>query len=118
MKSFIVATSLIAILLPGIAVADTTGQPGRGGDGHCPIKELATDPDCAREGAQWRGSGRIGDTDDQAKSSRDEFPRCRNWETSEPRPAGCRRRASLMASAESDKRNQWPDRTPQPRHLG
>jgi hypothetical protein len=62
MKSFIVAT-LIATLLPTAALA-TTGMPGRGGDGHCPIKELATDPDCAREGAQWRGTGR-----EQAKSS-------------------------------------------------
>ncbi len=118
MKSFIFAT-LIATLLPTAAMA-TTGMPGRGGDGLCPIKGLATDPDCAREGVQWRGSGRVDDTDSQARSgpSRDDYPRCRNWEAGEPRPAGCRRRANLIAASESDKRNQWPDRVPQPGHLG
>jgi hypothetical protein len=114
-------------LLPTMPMATTTTTTtttaivvAMRGDGYCPDEKYSSDPDCAREGAQWRGSGRVDDTDSQAKSgpSRDDYPRCRNWETSEPRPAGCRRRANLMASAESDKRNQWPDRTPQPGHLG
>ena len=101
-----------ALFLPMPALAaDTTGQPGRGGDGHCPIPELATDPDCAREGAQWRGTGRIGDADEQA-SSRDRFPECMN--------GVCRnRQASLVATSEADKRNQFPGGRPrQPEHLG
>ena len=82
-----------ALFLPMPALAsDTTGQPGRGGDGRCPIPGLATDPDCAREGAQQLN-----------KSSRDEFPRCRNGRRGVPMPAGC-----LVANAESDKRNQFP----------
>lgn len=62
--------------------ADTTGQPGRGGDGHCPIPGLATDPDCAREGAEEYQTN---------KSSRDEFPACRNWRAGQPKPPGCRK---------------------------
>jgi hypothetical protein len=81
-----------ALFLPMPALAsDTTGQPGRGGDGHCPIPELATDPDCAREGAQRLN-----------KSSRDEFPRCMNGTCTN------RRSTAVVASAESDKRNQFP----------
>ena len=92
----------LALSMPAVA-ADTTGQPGRGGDGHCPIPGLATDPDCVREGAQTL-----------SKSSRDEFPSCRNWGAGQPRPAGCRAKAS-----EEDKRNQFPGGRPrQPGHLG
>jgi hypothetical protein len=105
MKSFIVAT-LIATLLPTAAMA-TTGMPGRGGDGHCPIKELATDPDCAREGAQWRGTGRV--DDDQAKSKRDEFPQCRASGGGQQTVYTCK----------GNPRNEFPgDRPRQPRHLG
>jgi hypothetical protein len=118
MKNFILTTTLIATLLPTAALA-TTGMPGRGGDGHCPIKGLATDPDCAREGAQWRGTGRgTGRVDDdgsgeQAKSRRDQFPRCMNGTCTN------RRSTAVVASAESDKRNQFPDDRPrQPGHLG
>lgn len=54
-----------ALLLPaGASLASST--VALRGDGHCPIPELATDPDCAREGAQRLN-----------KSSRDEFPKCR-----------------------------------------
>ena len=63
----------MSLFLPvASALADATGMPGRGGDGHCPIKESTTDPDCAREGFQYRGSGRI---DDQVNGRRDEFPK-------------------------------------------
>ena len=98
----------LALSMPAVA-ADTTGQPGRGGDGHCPIPGLATDPDCAREGAQTL-----------SKSSRDEYPRCRNWRAGQPRPAGCRRASvfTLLAGRESDKRDQFPTTVPQPGHLG
>jgi hypothetical protein len=92
-----------ALFLPMPALAsDTTGQPGRGGDGHCPIPELATDPDCAREGSQQL-----------SKSSRNEIPRCMNGTCTN------RRSTAVVASAESDKRNQFPGgRPPQPGHLG
>jgi hypothetical protein len=92
-----------ALFLPMPALAsDTTGQPGRGGDGHCPIPELATDPDCAREGAQQLN-----------KSKHDQFPRCMNGTCTN------RRSTAVVASAESDKRNQFPGgRPPQPGHLG
>jgi hypothetical protein len=90
-----------ALFLPALA-SDTTGQPGRGGDGHCPIPELATDPDCAREGSQQL-----------SESSRNEFPRCMNGTCTN------RRSTAVVASAESDKRNQFPGgRPPQPGHLG
>lgn len=110
-----IASALIlsaAFTLSGPALAgDPVGQPGRGGDGHCPIPSLPTDPDCAREGAQTL-----------SKSSRNEFPRCRNWESGSPRPAGCRKAqtapATLLAGRESDKRDQFPTTTPQPGHLG
>jgi hypothetical protein len=92
-----------ALFLPMPALAsDATGQPGRGGDGHCPIPELATDPDCAREGSQQLSG-----------SSRNEFPRCMNGTCTN------RRSTAVVASAESDKRNQFPGgRPPQPGHLG
>jgi hypothetical protein len=99
----VLAATLFLPAMPGLA-SDTTGQPGRGGDGHCPIPELATDPDCAREGVQWRGTGR------EQASSRERFPECMN--------GVCRRRADLVATSEADKRNQWPERVPQPGHLG
>ncbi len=57
----VLAATLFLPAMPALA-SDTTGQPGRGGDGHCPIPELAT--------------------------------------------------------SEADKRNQWPERVPQPGHLG
>jgi hypothetical protein len=86
------------------------------GDGYCPDEKYSSDPDCVPRG--WRGSGRVDGSEEQAKSSRDKYPRCRNWRAGQPRPAGCRRSAAV-ASAESDKRNQFPDDRPrQPRHLG
>ena len=98
------ALSLV-LSMPAVA-ADTTGQPGRGGDGHCPIPGLATDPDCAREGAQTL-----------SKSSRNEFPACRNWRAGQPRPAGCRKAESKCNDAKC--RNQFPGGRPrQPIHLG
>ena len=98
----------LALSMPAVA-ADTTGQPGRGGDGHCPIPGLANDPDCAREGVQTL-----------SKSSRDEYPRCRNWRAGQPRPAGCRRASVFtLLAGESDKRDQFPGGRPrQPGHLG
>lgn len=110
-----IASALIlsaAFTLSGPALAgDPVGQPGRGGDGHCPIPSLPTDPDCAREGAQTL-----------SKSSRDEFPRCRSWEAGSPRPAGCRKAqaalGTLLAGSKSD-RDQFPGGRPrQPIHLG
>lgn len=99
-----------SLALPALA-GDPVGQPGRGGDGHCPIPSLPTDPDCAREGAQTL-----------SKSSRDEYPRCRNWRAGQPRSAGCRKAqtapGTLLAGRESDKRDQFPTTTPQPGHLG
>ena len=106
---FVPALAADTIGQPAVA-ADTTGQPGRGGDGHCPIPGLATDPDCAREGTQTL-----------SKSSRDEFPACRNWRAGQPRPAGCRRASvfGALLAGESDKRDQFPGgRPPQPGHLG
>lgn len=107
--AFIASTLALsaAFTLSGPALAgDPVGQPGRGGDGHCPIPSLPTDPDCAREGAQTL-----------SKSSRDEFPRCRSWEAGSPRPAGCRK-AVKVASEKCDKsecRNQFPgDRSAPP----
>ena len=106
LRQFATAFTLAATLAAAPALAtDTTGQPGRGGDGHCPIPGLATDPDCVREGAE--------EYQEQAKSSRDEFPACRNWRVGQPKPPGCRAKAS-----EEDKRNQFPRTTPQPGHLG
>jgi hypothetical protein len=94
-----------ALFLPMPALAfDTVASRG---DGYCPSERYSSDPDCAREGEQQL-----------SKSSRDEYPRCRNWRAGQPRPAGCRRSAAV-ASAESDKRDQFPDGRPrQPIHLG
>jgi|LakMenEpi03Aug12_release.lakeMendotaPanAssembly.Ray.scaffolds.fasta_scaffold204363_2 hypothetical protein len=79
-----------ALFLPMPALAsDTTGQPGRGGDGHCPIPELATDPDCAREGSQQL-----------SKSSRDEFPDCMN--------GTCTNRRSTAVVAGRHQGDQFP----------
>ena len=66
------------------ALADNVGMPGRGGDGHCPIKGLVTDPDCAREGAQYRGSGRV-DGNEQAKSRDRKSTRLNSSHVSESR---------------------------------
>jgi hypothetical protein len=80
----------VALFLPMPAMAsDTTGQPGRGGDGHCPIPELATDPDCAREGSQQL-----------SKSSRDEFPDCMN--------GTCTNRRSTAVVAGRHQGDQFP----------
>ena len=79
-----------ALFLPMPALAsDTTGQPGRGGDGHCPIPELATDPDCAREGSQQL-----------SRSSRDKFPRCMN--------GTCTNRRSTAVVAGRHQGDQFP----------
>lgn len=80
-------------------------------DGKCPVKTLASDPDCAREGFQYRGSGRI--DDNRAKSSRDEFPQKRTGTpTTQPTIPPARRggwvedRSNLLLAA-SD-RDQFP----------
>lgn len=89
-----IASALIlsaAFTLAGSALA------GQQGDGHCPVN-VGSDPDCAREGSQT------------LKSSRDEFPACRNGRAGQPLPPGCRAKAS-----EEDKRNQFPgDRSAPP----
>lgn len=108
--AFIASTLALSasLALPALA-ADTTGQPGRGGDGHCPIPTLTTDPDCVREDGQ--------PYQEQAKSSRDEFPACRNGRAGQPMPPGCRK-AVKVAAEKCDKaecRNQFPgDRSAPP----
>lgn len=97
-----------SLALPALA-GDPVGQPGRGGDGHCPIPNLPTDPDCAREGAQ-----------ELSKSIRDKFPRCRNGRAGQPLPPGCRRASAVGTplAGRSD-RDQFPGGRPrQPIHLG
>ena len=107
LRQFATAFTLAATLAAAPALAtDTTGQPGRGGDGHCPIPGLATDPDCAREGAQTL-----------RKSSRNEFPRCRNGRAGQPLPPGCRKAVKVAAEKcnASECRNQFPgDRSAPP----
>jgi hypothetical protein len=90
-----------ALFLPaGASLASST--VALRGDGHCPTERYSSDPDCAREGAQQLN-----------KSSRHEFPRCMNGTCTN------RRSTAVVASAESDKRNQFPGgRPPQPGHLG
>jgi hypothetical protein len=101
----VLAASLSLFALPTMPSATAVASRG---DGYCPSERYSSDPDCAREGAQQLN-----------KSRRDEYPRCRNWRAGQPRPAGCRRSTAVLASAESDKRNQFPDgRPPQPGHLG
>ena len=68
----VLATTLFLPAMPALASSTVALR----GDGYCPPERYSSDPDCAREGAQWRGTGRV-DGDDQAKSSRDEFPKCR-----------------------------------------
>jgi hypothetical protein len=101
----VLAASLSLFALPTMPSATAVASRG---DGYCPSERYSSDPDCAREGAQQLN-----------KSSRDEYPRCRNWRAGQPRPAGCRRSTALVANAESDRRNQFPDGRPrQPIHLG
>ena len=69
--SLALALALSACAAMPAHATDTTGVPGRGGDGKCPVN-IPTDPDCCREGFQYRGSGRI--DPDKAKASRDVFP--------------------------------------------
>ena len=112
LRQFASVASTLALSLAlnmSAVAADPVGQPGRGGDGHCPIPELTTDPDCVRESNQTL-----------SKSSRDEYPRCRNWRAGQPRPAGCRRASvfGALLAGESDKRDQFPTTVPQPGHLG
>ena len=101
----VLAAALFLPAMPALA-SDTVALRG---DGHCPPEQYSSDPDCVPKG--WRGTGRIGDADEQA-SSRDEYPRCMN--------GVCRnRQASLVATSEADKRNQFPGGRPrQPEHLG
>ena len=68
----VLATTLFLPAMPALASSTVALR----GDGYCPPERYSSDPDCAREGAQWRGTGRV-DGDEQAKSSRDEFPKCR-----------------------------------------
>jgi hypothetical protein len=100
----VLAASLSLFALPTMPSATAVASRG---DGYCPSERYSSDPDCARESEQQL-----------SKSRRDQAPRCRNWRAGQPRPAGCRRSAAVLASAESDKRDQWPGRTPQPGHLG
>ena len=79
-----------ALFLPAGASLASSAVALRG-DGHCPTERYSSDPDCAREGSQQL-----------SKSSRDEFPRCMNGTCTN------RRSTALVASAESDKRNQFP----------
>jgi hypothetical protein len=103
-SSTVLAASLSLSALPTMPSATAVASRG---DGYCPSERYSSDPDCAREGEQQL-----------SKSRRDQAPRCRNWRAGQPRPAGCRRSAAV-ASAESDKRNQFPDDRPrQPGHLG
>lgn len=77
LKQILIAVAAAVTLAMPVA-ADPVGQPGRGGDGHCPIPGLATDPDCARESVQTL-----------SKSSRDEFPaKCNKPECRNQFPGG------------------------------
>jgi hypothetical protein len=98
----VLAAALFLPAMPALA-SDTVALRG---DGYCPPEQYSSDPDCVPRG--WRGTGRIGDADEA--SSRDRVPECMN--------GVCRRRADLVATSEADKRNQWPERVPQPGHLG
>ena len=113
LRQFAAVLTLAATLAAAPALAsDPVGQPGRGGDGHCPIPTLTTDPDCVREGAE--------EYQEQTKSSqdRDKFPRCRNGRAGQPLPPGCRRAAFSTLAGKSD-RDQFPGGRPrQPIHLG
>lgn len=93
-----VLTLAVTLAATPAYAADTTGQPGRGGDGHCPIPGLATDPDCVREGAQTL-----------TKSSRDEFPACRNGRAGQPMPPGCRKTVKTEGKCNDSKcRSEFP----------
>jgi hypothetical protein len=99
----VLAASLSLLALPTMPSATAVALRG---DGYCPPEQYSSDPDCVPRG--WRGTGRIGDADEA--SSWERFPECMN--------GVCRRRADLVATSEADKRNQWPERVPQPGHLG
>lgn len=102
----LILSAAFTLSLPALAGA---AQSPMQGDGRCPI-DVASDPDCARAQPY-----------EPSKSSRDQYPRCRNWRAGQPRPAGCRRASvpgTLLAGRESDKRNQFPTTVPQPGHLG
>ena len=112
MRSFIIGASLTAALLPTMPVMATTTTTAivvaLRGDGYCPDEKYSSDPDCAREGAQWRGSGRVG-SEEQDKSSRDQFPECRASGGGQQTVYTCK----------GNPRNEFPgDRPRQPRHLG
>ena len=98
-----IASALILSAAFGLAGSALANQPQ--GDGKCPI-DTYSDPDCARAQPYQ-----------PSKSSREEFPRCRNWRAGQPRPAGCRKAESKCNKAEC--RNQFPGGRPrQPIHLG
>ena len=101
-----IASALILSAAFGLAGSALANQPQ--GDGKCPI-DTYSDPDCARAQPYQ-----------PSKSSREEFPRCRNWRAGQPRPAGCRRASVFtLLAGESDKRDQFPGGRPrQPGHLG
>ena len=92
LSATVLAASLSLFPLPAMPSATAVALRG---DGYCPSERYSSDPDCAREGAQWRGTGR------EQASSRNEFPRCMNGTCTD-------RRSTAVASAESDKRNQFP----------
>lgn len=116
LRQFATAFTLAATLAATPAyAADPTGQPGRGGDGHCPIPTLTTDPDCAKEGAQ-----------PYQKGDRDRAPR-RMGSGMPPGPDGNgpnippARRGGFTAEGKCNKsecRDRFPTTTPQPSHLG
>ena len=94
--------SAFTLTLSGPALA------GQQGDGHCPVN-VGSDPDCAAEGAE--------EYQEQTKSSRDEFPRCRNGRAGQPLPPGCRKAVEVDSEKcdKSECRNQFPgDRSAPP----
>ena len=105
MRNFIIGASLTATLLPTMPAMSTMARSitvspaivatvALRGDGHCPDEKYSSDPDCAREGAQYRGSGR------EQASSRDEFPRCMN--------GTCTNRRSTAVVAGRHQGDQFP----------
>lgn len=100
------------LVLTSCAAMPATAAPSRS-DGKCPVKTLASDPDCVREGFQYRGSGRLDGDKPQGglnKSSRDEFPQKRTGTpTTQPNIPPARRggwveedHSNLLAQSDRD----------------
>jgi hypothetical protein len=124
MRNFILASTAVAVLFPGTAmatIANSLTSPvattaiaevvALRGDGYCPDEKYSSDPDCVPRG--WRGSGRVGSEDqDKSKPSRNRFPECRASGGGGPVVYTCK-------AGKPHPRNQFPgDRPRQPRHLG